>query len=282
MTENIIFYTFAGRAENMAIQLPLIRRILAENEDVRFDVWNLTKLFRDEEYVKRIKRGPGERLSVRHDFHNIRPWWRRFDYVWRFYSQPQYKGTLFVKIDDDVVFLQTDRFKEFIEAARSAPDKVTSALTINNGASIKHTPGMTGEFRKLKIPLLDVHEHGEFAAMAHEYALKHWDKLLNMSVKPVTTEDWLSINLIAYDWALGREIVDQLGKPSPPEISGRSFNKGTFIGDEGACNLFPRQIVKGFLAAHLTFGPQKLPKEQWNDYRRQYSELGRLYLEAHG
>lgn len=273
---NIIFYTFAGRRQNMAVQLPLIRRILDEHPNVTFDVWNLTKLFADEEYVKRIK---GERIRVRHDFHNKRPWWRRFDYVWRHYAQPQYRDTLFVKIDDDVVFLQTDRFGDFIEAAQQRPDAVTSALTINNGASIKHTPGMTGEFRKLKIPLLDVHEHGEFAKMSHNYAIQHWPRLLNMPVKAVPTKDWLSINLIAYHWDLGRRIAEEIGKPHPEEIAGRVFESG-FVGDEGACNLFPRQIVKGFLAAHLTFGPQNLPKEEWDVYRKQYAEAGRIYLEA--
>lgn len=272
---DVVLYTFAGRAENMELQMPLYQRVLEENPNVRLDVWNLTKLFRDSEYVKRIR---GDRIRVRNDFYKIRPWWKRFDHVWRHYAKPEYKGTHFVKIDDDVLFWQPDRFAEFVKESYMAPGVITSALTINNGASIAHTPGMAKEFKKLKMPLLDVHLHGRFAEFAHEFAQEHWDELLQMTMDPRPTEDWMSINMIAYDWETGCRVAQELGNPHPEEIAGRTFGDG-FIGDEGSCNLQHRMVLQGFLAAHLTFGPQELPKEQWQQYRKWYAEAGRRYLE---
>lgn len=282
MSDDVVMYTFAGRRKNMELQMPLYLRVLEENPNVVLDIWNLTKYYADNEYVKRL-REPGRRLHsrirVRDDFQHINPWWARFDPVWRYYTKSEYQGTQFVKLDDDVVFFQAHRFADFVEAARQAPGTISSALTINNGASIRHTPGMSAPFKKLGIPLLDVHEHGEFATFSHDFALAHWDKLLHMPFKSVATKDWLSINMISYDWDTGRQVVDPLGYPPPLEIAGRTFRADSVVGDEGACNMLPRQIVKGFLAAHLTFGPQELPKEEWDLYRRRYGEAGKVYLE---
>lgn len=272
----VVMYCFAGRAENMILQMPLYKRILEQYPEVEIDIWKLTKLKRDAEFVERI--GGHPRLRVRTDFQRILPWWKRFDHVWRYYTQPQYQDTLFVKLDDDVVFWETDRFGEFLEAARRSPGVISSALTINNGASVAHTPGMQARFNTLDIPLLDVHKSGEFARLAHTYAVTHMDQLLNMPIKAIPTEDWLSINMIAYDWELGCRIADKIGQPAPSTIAGRHFQDGDVIGDEGACNMHRRQIVQGFLAAHLTFGPQELPAHEWDQFRKEYDYRGRLYL----
>lgn len=276
MSPKVVLYTFAGRKPNMELQLPLVRRILDEHSEVRFDIWNLTKTARDDFYVQSLG-GPGVR--VRQDFQRVLPWWRRFDKVWHYYTQGKYADTLFVKIDDDVVFLETERWDDFIAAVRAAPGIITSALTINNGASTPLIPGQLATFKKLKMPLLDVHLHGTYARFSHDFALEHWDELIDMQPEAVATKDWMSINAIAYDWTIGCKVAELLGQQSPAGIAGRKFKRGQIIGDEGACNMFPRQVFRGFLAAHLTFGPQELPEEIWTEYRKRYAEVGRLYLE---
>lgn len=272
-------YTFAGRKENMLLQMPLYRRILDEHPEVTIDIWKLTKLKRDAEFVERI--GGHPRLRVRTDFQRILPWWRRFDYVWRYYTDKRYKDTLFVKLDDDVVFWETARFGEFLDQARQAPGVISSALTINNGASVAHTPGMQYWLDCLATPLLDVHLEGEFAIAAHDHAIATWDELIEMPVKAIPIEDWLSINMIAYDWETGCRVAEPLGTQPALHIAGRDFTMGQTLGDEGSCNMQPRQIVQGFLAAHLTFGPQEFPAGALDKYREQYGELGRQYLATH-
>jgi hypothetical protein len=48
--------------------------------------------------------------------------------------------------------------------------------------------------------------------------------------------------------------------------------------DEGAINMVPRMIMRGFLVAHLTFGPQGCTEDQCTAWRQQYGEIGRRYL----
>jgi hypothetical protein len=272
----VVLYVFAGRRENMELQMPFIHRALDENPWLTVDIWNLTKLYRDAEYVRGIKTSP--RLRVRNDYYHVKPWWKRFDCVWREYTKPQYQDTHFVKVDDDVVFWEADAFGQFVESSMLTPGVISSALTINNGASVAHTPGMQARFNTLDIPLLDVHESGEFARLSHTYFLTHWQQLLGLPVEAKPIEDWLSINMISYGWGTGVQVATQLGKPSPSVLCGRPFRPDAVIGDEGACNTVRRQVIQGFLAAHLTFGPQELPKEEWAMFRKEYAELGRRYL----
>lgn len=273
----VVMYCFAGRKENLLLQMPLYQRVLDEHPEVQIDIWKLTRLKRDAEFVERISGHP--RLRVRTDFQRVQPWWKRFDHVWRHYTHKQYRDTLFVKIDDDVVFWETDRFGDFLQAAREAPGTISSALTINNGASAPLIPGMQHWIDSMDLPLLDVHLSGEWARAAHDHAIANWDELIGMPVVAKATEDWLSINMIAYDWETGCRVTKPLGEQPALHIAGRDFTLGQTLGDEGSCNMQPRQIVQGFLAAHLTFGPQELPADVWQEYRNQYAALGRAYLD---
>ena len=96
----------------MELQLPYIRRILAENPDVEYHVWNLARDHDDNFYLKTIA---GERIRVFNEHYGVDPW-KRFNNVYEHYADEAYSDHLFVKLDDDVVFMETDRFAEFVKA----------------------------------------------------------------------------------------------------------------------------------------------------------------------
>jgi hypothetical protein len=270
---NTVIFTFAGRTPNMLLQAPLIRRILDENPDARWDVWNLARNQLDAIYLQSLA---GPRIRVINDF------WRgrAYEAVYRHYADPDYAGTVFVKADDDILFMQTERYGEFVAAIEANPDTVVSALTINNGASTRAEPGLWRRYKTLGIPLLEVHTDVRFAEMAHGYFFENSAKILAQPVKLVDTEDWVSINMVGFGHAVMAAMAPQLGSPSPSPIAGRDFTATDRLGDEGALNLFPRKILKGFTAAHLGFGPQQPSLDQFDRWRADYARIGANYLAA--
>ena len=271
-----VIFGFLGRRANIELQLPFITRILAENPNVEFHVWNLAKTAEDDRYIRGL--APLERMTVRNDFWSSCPW-TGFDNVYRWYAnQDDYADTLFVKIDDDIVFLQTGRFAQFMETARAHPGYITSAFTINNGASSPELHSHFQGFDGLTCDLLDVHESNHYAELSHRHMFDHWRDILAQPLEPTPTKDWLSINCIAFNHQVMRTIANTVGSQAPRYIAGRDCGQWPYFGDEGVANTLPRIIVNGFLAAHLTFGPQSVTDEQADLWRKQYAAIAQEYL----
>lgn len=274
MTPPVILFEFAGRRGNLELQLPLFRHILDCNPQVEIHIWNLARDQRDADYLHQIDQ-PG--IEVFHQFAGPRAV-HRLSRVWRYYTQAEYRDHLFVKVDDDVVFLQADRFAHFLAAVEGVKNGIVSALTVNNGASTPLLPELWRQFQTLNIPLLDVHMSNAFAEMAHDFMAEHWRELVAAAPAPIPTEDWLSINCIGMNWSTLAELTFRIGHLSPEVIAGRHWHRHQRIGDEGAANLKPRYIMAGFVAAHLGFGPQKITHQQEDRWRRRYRQINAEYL----
>lgn len=279
----IILFCFAGRKANLELQLPFIRRILAEHKNVEYHIWNLARKDSDSQYLQTIQ---GERITVINDLHGHT--WKRFDDVYSHYTEPEYRNCLFVKIDDDVVFIQTDRWAPFIEAIIDNPTAIVSAKVINNGACTSIEPDLWRTFKGLPLPLRDVHLSAQYADMCHYYALNHWRSLIAQPTQLIPTDDWLSINLVGYGWRMGCRITSLFGSAPPagwPALSNvPECANASVMGDEGAFNMFPRLILQGFLACHLYFGPQSalMNADHVVSLQRRYARIGRQYRELVG
>lgn len=289
----------------MELQVPMVRRILAENPETCYHIWNLALNSEDSEYLQTLA---GDQITVINDFYGPNPW-DSFNSVYDHYASTEFSDQLFVKIDDDVVFVETQVFSEFIAAIVANPESVISAQVINNGACTPLVPGMWVEFKKLCIPLEKVHRSADYAKLSHGRALDNWSEMLYQPLRLVPTDDWLSINLIGYTWNVGVEMANRLvmsrnsprqnpkRQPGQPNWDNPALdptkrkhigldpmgeeNALLVIGDEGLVNTMPRLILCGFLAAHLYFGPQrkKLDEDVWDEIRERYAEVGKSYLE---
>lgn len=268
----VTLFMFAGRRGNLEVNLPLIRRILDENPLVQCDIWNLARDRTDGEYLKTIA---GDRIRV---IHTYAPGTRRMYKVWQHYAQRQYRDHLFVKIDDDVVFIETEKFGEFVDAIEANPDRILSAEVVNNGACTEFMPDLCQGFLGLGIPLLDVHESNEYAQMCHQYMLERWRDLVSRPTGIADIETWLSINFIGLDWSMLASLAAKIGQRSPAQIADREWGPRCRIGDEGAANMFDRAVMTGFTVGHLGFGPQKLTEAQEAEWQGWYAELGQEYL----
>lgn len=260
----------------------MVERILEEHPNVDYHVWNFSRDASDRAYVKTIT---GLRTTAFNEFgamdHNK---------AYKIYTGPEYQDCLFVKIDDDIIFLETARFGKFIEAIDAHRGSVVSANIINNGGCAPIEPGIWKGFKKLGVHLLDMHLGPAFAEMAHTYFFEHHTEVLNQPIKLVPTADWLSVNMIGYDWATMCRLVKTIGTPHPAIVADRPMKGwggkegvdrpyGSF-GDEGVFQTFDRIIMKGFTAAHLSFGPQDPSQAQLTKWRRNYRQLGEDYLSS--
>jgi Methyltransferase domain len=289
----ITIFCFAGRRGNMEIQLPYIRRILAEHPDVEYHIWNLARNDADREYLTTIE---GERITVIEDparrigssregcqcMHCVNPV-GVFTPVYRHYTQVRFRDHLFVKIDDDIVFIETARWSKFIDAIKDNPEHFISAMVVNNGACTSTIPGLWPEFESLSMEPRGAYRSLEYAEICHRFMFEHWGELLHQPVGLIAPDNYLSINMIGYNWEMGREMVDLLGTlpelgawdsvPNmPPEFTNMR------CGDEGAVNILSPLICRGFLAAHLSFAPQYMPSDREIALRKAYADISSQYL----
>jgi hypothetical protein len=300
-----IVFVLAGRRANMELQLPMMHRIIEENPDVVYHIWNLARQPSDNVWLRTLG---GERIKVVNSFYGPNPG-IGINNVYRHYALDKYAGNLFVKIDDDVVFLETRRFAPFVEVIGTNPHTVCSAKVINNGACTHQEPALYDIVRRLRVrtpmqrqtggrvagypvrppsriltstvplPLLDVHLSVEYARRVHRYALDHFPELINQPLQVIPTQDWLSINCIGMNHDMMKTLAETVGTVSPPRIAGRVMGPAR-IGDEGMINTLPRAIVQGFTAVHLSFGVQhqQMSENEWNQLRAQYANVGQQYL----
>lgn len=277
----VIIFCFAGRKENMELQLPLIERVLDTMPEAEYHVWNLSLTPQDNAYIRTLGKRH-KRIKVNNSFYGEDPW-RHFDDVYKHYTQKTYSASTFVKIDEDVIFFEADRMRLFLDEVAASPHAVVSAKVFNNGACTATEPRLWRAFRAsplLARSPLDVHKKPAYAQLCHEYFLDNWPSVINQPIQVMATQDWLSINLIGFDYHMMCKVAGLLKTPSPRRIAGRIFMPRDKLGDEGTFNTLPRLILHGFTAAHLYFGPQRklLPEHQVNEWRKRYAECGKEYL----
>lgn len=277
-SEPVILFCFAGRQANLELQISLVRRILDEHPNTYYHIWNLSQTPDDDAYIRGLS---GERTVVHNQLHGHATW-KAFNEIYKFYAVPAYQGHWFVKMDEDVIFLETAHFGQFVQAL--TPGRVCSADVINNGACTAQDTRLWKVFADLySVPLLDIHESTEFWSVAHNYAIRYWPELIDQGIELLPTQDWLSINLIGYGWEVASTLARRINTASPKMIAGRGFRAWPTLGDEGVINTLPRTIVRGFRAVHLYFGPQRdhLPTERVDKIRAQYADLVHAYLLEH-
>jgi hypothetical protein len=283
VSSDVIMFCFGGRRANMTLQLPFIDRILDEHPNVTYHLWNLARDPVDDRWIRGMK-DRRERFVVVNDFRGPEPW-SRFNDVYQHYAHPRYEGKLFVKLDDDVVWIESARFGDYLIAVDEYRDTLVSATVINNGACTRAIPELWSEYeklqRKVSFPLLDVHKRPEYAELCHNFfADNYWKLITGRPSTLLSTSDWLSINFVGYDWPMASIIASRLGKPSPSHIAGRMFRPRATLGDEGLMNTLPRCIFEGMTVAHLYFGPQLTAAGEapFTQYRNRYAEIGEEYL----
>lgn len=303
----------------MELQWPFIERLLETYPRAEYHVWNLTRNESDNCYVRALE-GRHERIKVfnhlwpgdnkitacrkrqpRMRFCNCvecRP--APFEEVYRWYAEAgervtatsmngdvvideeisPYDSTVFVKLDDDIVFIETERFGEVLDLLAAKPTAVVSANVVNNVVSAKHDPDLRVRVERQFRPQtfkswFDLHADHKFARTSHDWFLTSalgidgpLDEYGPTKFERCLPGEKPSINFIAMHYPTLKRVNKVV-----QEFHDR-------LGDEGAINHnFLPWITVSFHVAHLYFGPQRIHMDDCIEaYREAYRKLGADYL----
>ena len=148
--QKIIWFTFAGRQRFLEIQKTYIFRLLNQYEFMQWHLWDFSRNREDHLYLRSLaKEHPRvvlfddtyqgdnsqtfceKEIGKRCDCVSCRPGNWSIPYLR--YAAMQNKGIIFIKGDDDLVYIDTTKFSEFVKAIRWNRDIILSANVINNG-----------------------------------------------------------------------------------------------------------------------------------------------------
>jgi hypothetical protein len=294
-----IFFIFAGRQVNMEIQMPYLDRLLDTYPQAELHLWDLTRTPADQKYLNTLVGRHGGRvmvLSHLHKGHPIRCSYpdhaRRprgfppcacmvhkppYEAPYKWYAAQPDTDVTYVKLDDDVLFLETDRFDDLLESLTHHPERVVSANVVNNAVCAKYTDDALETANRFSLGdpadwdnnkrWWALHTDPEFALYAHRRFLDRspLDSDLTSYVRTRPGEA-ISINCIAFT----HQTMIKLSR----------MMRNDRLGDEGAVDRLLPWICMSFRAAHLTFGPQDagLPASALDDLRERYTQLSKEYL----
>jgi len=141
----LVLYTiFAGRKETLQLQVPYIMELLEKGIVDEVHLWDLTckqdveqkgwygKKSLDTGYLWEVMRKLDERIYI------IKPSLGRCSWMsyYEYYSKQIQNDDVLMKVDDDIVFVDTSRVLGFARTIRSHPEVyLWSANVINNGIS---------------------------------------------------------------------------------------------------------------------------------------------------
>lgn len=285
----MVLFCFAGRQANLELQRPFVDRILRDNPAAEYHLWDLTRTPEDAAYVRAQQ---GERVTVHRQLHPghplvcngsrrcgcvaHRPPYEK-SYAW-YARRQEFADALFVKIDDDVVFMETDRFDGFLDVVAHYPGSVVSANAVNNVVCAKHDPDLAPLVReRFRLGAPDdrtadrawwrLHTMPEFARFSHEWFLTNRHDLRVAEPSRSRPGEQVSINTIAFTHATLMRMVGMIGREPR-------------LGDEGAVDRMLPRIASGFRVAHLTFGPQEkvMTLAELDDLRSRYAIAGKEHL----
>jgi hypothetical protein len=248
MDVKVIITCFAGRKDYLEVQIKYIIELLNRYSFIeRYDIWNYSWSEDDFNYVNSLS-GLHPRINICHSPDYGKPSRgndvasKQFAYFFsEAYPKDQYHDYVFLKIDDDVVYVDIDRFEEFIKF-RVDNDKyfLVSADVVNNQLSNTNPESIHDEF-------LSVH-----------------DKKLDLKNEIFSDNKRLSINFVSW-----------LGSHLPEIIN--EFSNGVGRNDEWRlCNNVAKKmgmrnlILKNYSVVHFSFGTQTFNKEK---YIKKYNEL---------
>lgn len=278
-TEKIIFFMFAGREENMEVQRPHLERLLALYPAAELHLWDLTRRASDSWYIQKWA-GEHSQIKYRGDFHTGhlikcigKPKYRGappcrcmihrppYEKPWIYYANgAEYADCTFVKLDDDVLWMDVPRFGEVLEFLETHPDEVASANVTNNVVCAKY------EHWTLPAYLSDLFEVGDPKESEND---KAWWLLHTDPIFADSSHRWL-LDRISFGYV---DSVDELPPVKTREGEAISINfvamkhsvlkraaslmRDNRLGDEGAIDTLLPYIVRNFRVAHLSFGPQE-------------------------
>ena len=180
------------------------------------------------------------------------PYWQAYEYYATRYGE--FSDAVFLKCDDDIVYLDIDKLDGFVQFRKANPHYfIVSANVVNNGvcaylqqaagslpASVGHFERPPGGFGG------SLWESAERATQLHAFFLASAGKPLPLAQEVIDWTERQSINFIAW---LGRDLL-HMALPQGDDEHALTIGVPTFLER-------PSAIYSDFMVSHLSFGPQE-------------------------
>lgn len=324
MDQKTIIFIFAGRKLYLEILKKYLIAIVKSHSNIEIHLWNFCRNSSDNEYIRNLatslpntkifnqyyeggntnsicKKSPGVICTCTKC--RVGLWTEPYKY---YASNPDYQKCIFFKIDDDILYLDINKFNSFITQAASQPNKIFSANVINNGVCAMFTPaisrividrGLLANHSKYKNFISSTLRSAiirikgkkykskkwwglctnvDFLKISHAYFLNNISALLSLPNKIIPLpQSRFSINAISFSSAVMNSIAVKIG------------NELSMNDEEIISNNFPILIVFDFLACHLHFADQRarlLDQEEkalLNNYDSLADDITKIYDISH-
>lgn len=151
-------------------------------------------------------------------------------------NNPEHEETIYIKIDDDIVFVDTDRFPKFLEIAREKKGSIISANVINNGICALINPPLEQFGLQKGCPPNSGFDKwwmlctsADFFRACHRYFFEHRLTLTREELKMFRIpRTQFSINTLAFGHDVMRCIANHLGKTLTQTTKASSPNIAIF------------------------------------------------------
>ena len=137
-----IFFIFGGRKDRMYVLMRYVEKLLTQKQINYVHIWNFAKNKQDYEWLKNLEdESKGIfTFSLKKFYKKVNNMYLKyfaFYSSYHYYNDEQFKTSLFVKCDDDIVYIDTEQFSSFIDKIKNiTPDSkhyMVSANLVNNG-----------------------------------------------------------------------------------------------------------------------------------------------------
>ena len=113
----VIATTFAGRRDRMSLLVDYVVAAIDAGIVTEYHVWDYARTDEDRRWLRDLpSRHPAIRLLVPAAHH------ARFRAYYRHYRREDHDGSVFLKLDDDIVFLDLDRLAAFVDFRVAHPE----------------------------------------------------------------------------------------------------------------------------------------------------------------
>ncbi|MCX5619820.1 MULTISPECIES: hypothetical protein [Bombella] len=182
-----------------------------------------------------------------------KPYWQAYQYYVERYEA--YKEAIFLKCDDDIIYLQEDRIADFIRCIEERTDKfLISANVVNNGVcaylqqQAGHLPQALGAFEHPEGGFGgSLWQDGQKAYDVHRYFVTQGKPAFPLGEALMDVEARLSINFIGWRGEMLRYMQIT---PQDDDEHMLSVVLPRFLGKKVA-------IFSDFMVSHLSFFPQE-------------------------
>ena len=269
LVDKVYYTVFAGRRANLEIQFRYIDRLLDMGLIHEVHLWDFTRNAEDAAYLKKIGK-----YQVFH-VDNKDSWGEYYSYYGKTFKAFK-TDCVVIKADDDIVYLDVDKFGDFIKHVKSTEFKDGGSLyafpsIVNNGVTSHHQQQYSKYYGSIGVLPYDPFFgrlvcDGALATKVHTHFLNYIESYKgDERVLKHKIGDRISINFFAIN---GRDlhVFLDIGWDDEHDVSvtvPKRYGRGA-------------EIYMGFIVAHLGFAPQRKTGLEEDKLRKRYKKIGTI------